>query len=232
MSLTIVKMTEILDNFEMDFFSGSGDLTSGFGDISSGDDVISEYSGDKLSYLTSDDIVIDFNASMSEIIAVDYFDSNSQNDDSENLKWTVKHTIGTVIGALALVIILVINIRLLYKCCSKKRNQKIQSTPRLSKFMSSPKKSFKIRPLPMVVRKTEIWPKCEFYGLDINNFADAVGAVNNRIDQKGMDQNGVYQNGALDKSFDSFSSGNDMFNRAFDNLPAIDQVYIQNEHLI
>ena len=89
MSVTIVKMTEILDDFKMDVFGGSGDLKSGFGDISSGDDVSSEYSGDKWSYLNSDDIVVDFNAAMSEIIAVDYFDSNSQNDDSENLKWTV-----------------------------------------------------------------------------------------------------------------------------------------------
>lgn len=216
MSITVFKMTEVLEGLQMDILpeqSGSGDRANDFGDIGSGDSS------------SSIDVVFDFDVSMSEIIAVDYFDFNSKTTlaDSQNgkIKWTVKHTIGTCIGAFALVVILIINAYLMFKCCTKKKYQKKESTPRLSKFMHSPKKSFRIRPLPMVVRKTEIWPKCEFYGLDINNFADAVGAVNKAT-----------ENGAFERSFDSFSSGNDMFNRAFDNLPAVDQVYIQNDHLI
>ena len=216
MSITVFKMNEVSEGLQMDILpeqSGSGDQVNDFGDIGSGDS------------FSSIDVVFDFDVSMSEIIAVDYFDFNSKTTlpDSQNgkIKWTVKHTIGTCIGAFALVVILIINAYLMYKCCTKKKYPKKESTPRLSKFMHSPKKSFRIRPLPMVVRKTEIWPKCEFYGLDINNFADAVGAVNKAT-----------ENGAFEKSFDSFSSGNDMFNRAFDNLPAVDQVYIQNEHLI
>ena len=222
MSLTVFKTTEVLDNLQMDILtdaSGSGDQATDFGDIGSGD-----ISGDGFD---SVDVSFDFDITMSEIIAVDYFDFNSKTNDgfpdsqNGNIKWTVKHTIGTCIGAFALVVILIINAHLMYKCCTKKKYPKNESTPRLSKFMHSPKKSFRIRPLPMVVRKTEIWPKCEFYGLDINNFADAVGAVNQAT-----------ENGAFEKSFDSFSTGNDMFNRAFDNMPAVDQVYIQNEHLI
>ena len=238
MSITVLKMTEVLDSLQMDIISdqsGSGDQATDFGDTGSGDG------------FDSIDIVFDLDVSMSEIIAVDYFDFNSKTNggglsDSGNIKWTAKHTIGTCIGAFALVVILIINAYLMYKCCTKKNYQKKESTPRLSKFMHSPKKSFRIRPLPMVVRKTEIWPKCEFYGLDINNFADAVGAIHP-----------PNENGAFEKSLDSFSSGSDtiipndsfssgndtmipndsgMFNRAFDNLPAVDQVYTQNEHLI
>ena len=222
-------MTEVLESLEINFDSFSGSGANDIGDTTSGDG------------LDSVDVLFDFDVKMSEIIAVDYFDFNSKtndgfldshNEDSQDLEWTVEHTIGTFIGAFGLVIILILNLEFLYKYRTRKRNEENQSTPRLSKFIHSPKRSFKIRPLPMVVHKTEIWPKCEFYGLDINNFADAVGAIHVGMDQNEMDRNGVYQNGALDKSFDSFSSGNDMFNRAFDNLPAIDQVYIQNEHLI
>ena len=227
MSITVFKMTEVLDSLQVDILtdaSGLGDQANGFGGIGSGD-ISGDISGDGFH---SVDVAFDFDVTMSEIIVVDYFDFNSKSSNvlpesqNGNIKWTVKHTIGLCIGAFALVVILIINAHLMYKCCTKKRSTpKNESTPRLSKFMHSPKKSFRIRPLPMVVRKTEIWPKCEFYGLDINNFADAVGAVNQ-----------VTENGAFEKSFDSFSSGNDMFNRAFDNLPAVDQVYIHNEHLI
>ena len=222
MSITVFKMTEVLDDFQMDIqtdASGSGDQATDFGDMGS-----DEISGDGFD---SVDVSFGSDVTMSEIIAVDYFDFNSKSSDAlpdsqnGNIQWTVKHNIGTCIGAFALLVILIINAHLMYKSCTKKKYPKNESTSRLSKFMHSPKKSFRIRALPMVVRKTEIWPKCEFYGLDINNFADAVGAVHQST-----------ENGAFEKSFDSFSYGNDMLNRAFDNLPAVDQVYIQNEHLI
>ena len=96
MSITISKMTEVLDSLEINFDSFSG---SGANDVGSGEG------------LDTVDVLFDFDVKMSEIIAVDYFDFNSKtndgfldshNEDSQDLEWTVKHTIGTFIGAFGL----------------------------------------------------------------------------------------------------------------------------------